>query len=254
MAASRRSDSSASASRWVVAAFAVAAAVLLLVGRASRDSDDPTPSAQTVAHVRYAVDASGTFRSARDDETFPIENYIGSVDRGTIRLDRGLFQLRTTLDTRIVAEAPAVFTMVDESTLRLKRGRVYVRVGRRANKNTASQFGTKFTVQTDRLRVDDLGTAFGVDVSVERTDVEVTEGAVRVISNQAGETVKPATLYAGELLHCDGSGVWVRQQNQTGFNHVRSKLVGSRTNPAVRLSTLDQSISSDRDLSHETES
>lgn len=116
----------------------------------------------------------------------------------TLHLERGVVELSFPDEVRAVVEAPATMVLVDDQTLRLDRGRGFFEV--------ASVEGRGFTVVTQRQRIVDLGTAFGVDAKTGRDGMElhVFEGRVRIDSLDGGEG---EVVEAGRSVLLDGARV-----------------------------------------------
>src|SRR5262249_11073801 len=88
----------------------------------------------------------------------------------SVRIDRGLAELRFRCGTRMVIEGPAHIDLVSARSIRLQAGRLTARVPAEA---------TGFEVLSPQGKVIDLGTEFGVSVNANGvTDVYVFAGQV----------------------------------------------------------------------------
>lgn len=104
----------------------------------------------------------------------------GDMQAGrTLKLQRGLAEIRFLCGARVVLAGPASLELLSGKSARLKHGRLTARVPGPAN---------GFEIVSPQGKVIDLGTEFGVDVSDNgTTSVFVFEGKVEAHSASAGE-------------------------------------------------------------------
>lgn len=112
----------------------------------------------------------------------------GDFQPGTqVVVSHGTLQLTTRNQTRILLEGPAVFEIHNPLQTTLTSGKGWFDV---------SEKDRRFTVLTDRLRVIDLGTRFGVAAAAGSDRVQVESGEVRLASRHPG--IAPMTLKSGQ--------------------------------------------------------
>jgi hypothetical protein len=112
----------------------------------------------------------------------------------TLRLTLGAIELTLGSGARVTVEGPASFTVLDGNSGSLDYGKMVAHVG------TAAR---GFSVISSNLKATDLGTEFGMSVSVDgMANIEVFQGVVEVGRpvNQGAET--PVQLRAGDALAC----------------------------------------------------
>ncbi len=96
------------------------------------------------------------------------------VGKGHLRLAAGVVRLDFAKDVRLTLEGPADLELIGPSETRLHSGKLTANV---------PPDGIRFQVHTERAKVVDLGTTFGVSVGTNgATDVAVFEGRVAVTS------------------------------------------------------------------------
>ncbi len=102
---------------------------------------------------------------------------VGSaLEPGSLRLESGLAQVVFYSGARVVIEGPAELKLVSPNEAVCLSGRLLAEVPQPAR---------GFRLKTDRLNVEDLGTAFGVNVSPDRTEVHVFKGEVELLPTKA---------------------------------------------------------------------
>lgn len=120
----------------------------------------------TLAMVAHQIDATWS----GDRKLAPGER----VGKGHLRLDAGLVRLDFAKDVRLTLEGPADLELIGPGETRLHSGKLTANV---------PPEGIGFQVHTERAKVVDLGTTFGVSVGTNgATDVAVYEGLVAVTS------------------------------------------------------------------------
>src|SRR5262249_2542343 len=120
----------------------------------------------------------------------------------SVRVDRGLAELRFRCGTRMVIEGPAHIDLVSARSVRLQSGRLTARV-------PAEAIG--FEVLSPQGKVIDLGTEFGVSVNANGvTDVYVFAGQVEAYpsdDSRAGKVSlterQAARISAGQVTATD---------------------------------------------------
>ncbi|MEM1224726.1 MAG: LamG-like jellyroll fold domain-containing protein [Planctomycetota bacterium] len=191
---------SGSQSKWtqplrVLQTLAVTAAVAVLVFRfwdvvGQRVASDKEvsrvvaqPAAEpvrSVAVISAAADAVGRLARQR-----PLERGV-AIEPGRLILDSGLVQLDFFGGATVTLSGPADFEIVNSTLAMLHRGRL------RADVPPAAR---GFEIRTAKVRLEDLGTSFGVVANDDGlSEVVVFDGEVRAIG-ESGDTV---SLYAGD--------------------------------------------------------
>jgi hypothetical protein len=118
-----------------------------------------------VAMLTRAVNASWT------QTTGPLR--VGSaLDPGWVRLESGLAQVVFYSGARIVIEGPAELRLVSPREAACPIGRLLAEVPQPAR---------GFRLRTAHFNVVDLGTAFGIDATQDRTEVHVFKGKVELL-------------------------------------------------------------------------
>lgn len=167
----------------------IAASVLLLIGGgiAFWLMDRPQPAAASVATL---TNVSGcTWENA-------IAPALGAkLAAGRLELTAGVAEITCHGGAIVLVEAPAVVDLIDPARGFLHAGRVVVRV---------PEGGSGFVLQTQRAKLTDHGTEFGVDVGQSGdTVLQVFDGVVL-----ADCTNDPAQqrVTAGQTVQIDGQG------------------------------------------------
>jgi hypothetical protein len=95
-----------------------------------------------------------------------------SLEPGWLRLESGLAQVVFYGGARVVIEGPTDLKIVSPDQAACPRGRLLAEVPQPAR---------GFRLETDQLSLVDLGTAFGIDSTDDRTEVHVFKGRVDVL-------------------------------------------------------------------------
>jgi hypothetical protein len=104
---------------------------------------------------------------------------VGSaLEPGWLRLQSGLAQVVFYSGARVVIEGPAELRLVSPNQAFCPSGRLLAEVPPAAR---------GFRLETSRFKVVDLGTAFGIDASKDRTEVHVFKGKVEVVPATAAK-------------------------------------------------------------------
>ncbi|MHC2069786.1 FecR domain-containing protein [Bremerella sp. T1] len=117
---------------------------------------------------------------------------------GVFELPQGIVELEWPSGVRMILESPARLDLVD-------REKVFLHTGRLVTKVPPS--GVGFVIETERVRLVDLGTEFGVSVGLSgSTDVQVYEGAVDAQTHTFnGNRPRGSRLHAGDAFSFDGT-------------------------------------------------
>lgn len=161
------------------AAVAIGAAVFALIA----------PKRLPPVAVTSGPDTTWSFTAGGVDES-------GDFTAGSrIQIQRGSLHIATRKGSELVLEGPAEFEWKSPMEGALHSGSGWFRI-------VEEEIG--FTVLSPRLKTVDLGTAFGVSVTVEEEQVHVAEGRVRVASRFA--RVGGRVLTAGQAVTADSVG------------------------------------------------
>lgn len=145
------------------------------------------PAATGVAVLSRAIDVVW--------ETKDMVFTVGApLEPGKLTLKQGFAELEFYSGARVVVEGPAEIDLISVSEVNCHQGRLSAHVPSQAR---------GFAVQTPNLKVVDIGTAFGVDVTAERTEAHVFEGHVQVTPK--GATVAK-DLMKGEAVVVNALG------------------------------------------------
>ncbi len=129
-------------------------------------------------------------------ETSDTASTVGApLEPGKLKLKQGFAELEFYSGARVVVEGPAEIELISVAELICREGRISAHVPAQAR---------GFTVQTPQLKVVDIGTAFGVEVAEQRSEVHVFEGHVQV--TPVGLT-EPKDLFKGEAVAYGTQGV-----------------------------------------------
>ena len=122
--------------------------------------EPPTPAGITAGPGAVWTFASGGI----DKETLKF------VPGTAVELKTGTLEVSLSSGSNVILEGPAKFDVRGPSELRMHSGRLWTRAE-----------GEAFVIETDRLRITDLGTEFGVMLSGSSEDeVHLAEGKVRL--------------------------------------------------------------------------
>ncbi len=154
-------------------------ALTLLIGSLGNDTDGageeasvadvpPPPGNPIVCRIESSI-------AAVWGETPPRAQPQGApgLKAGEYNLEAGVVRLAFPNDVTVVVQSPATFSVVDDRTVRLADGRLSARVD--------SSRGHGFAVETDSLRIIDLGTEFGVHADrLGSAGLHVYDGEVKL--------------------------------------------------------------------------
>ncbi len=117
---------------------------------------------------------------------------------GIFELPQGVVEIAWPSGVHMILESPARLELLDGDAVFLHSGRVVTRV---------PQAGVDFVIETDRVRLKDAGTEFGVSVGLNgSTDVQVYEGAVDAQTlGPNGQSQPGSRLQAGEAFSFDST-------------------------------------------------
>jgi hypothetical protein len=115
-----------------------------------------------------------------------------------IQLTKGVIELRTDTGAQLLLEAPAEFRFINSDELSMNYGRIYVNVAGAVN---------GFSVQTQKSKIIDLGTQFGVYTDIRgETELHVFEGKTVLIAGLRNQVDKVLNLTAGQACQFSHSG------------------------------------------------
>ena len=148
-------------------ALALAACVALFATgwwafRFTHGSERPGATSKAVAMLNRVVDAQWNAASEAPRLGAPLEP-------GSLRLQSGLAQIVFYSGARVVIEGPAEFQIISPTESSFRNGKLIAEVPPQAR---------GFRVGTPQMNVTDLGTAFGLDVKEQRTELHVFKGSV----------------------------------------------------------------------------
>lgn len=109
------------------------------------------------------------------------------IHGGRLALKSGYLELLLYNGNRVILEGPADVSLIADNQLFCRSGKLSV---------TVPPSGVGLTVQTPHTTVEDLGTAFFMDISTTKSDVQVVEGRVQLID----EETKPIRLNKGDAI------------------------------------------------------
>lgn len=169
-------------------ALAVAASVLMLVASFWLWPEQE-PMVQGVAVLSRAVDVEWADSKEAKRPGSPLA-------AGSLRLKSGALLVEFYSGARVVVEAPAELDLLSASEAYLRSGRIHAHVPPQAR---------GFTVQTNDFEVTDLGTDFGLAVTLEegepKTEVHVFNGLIKVAPMHSRGDEQ--SLKTGEALKMD---------------------------------------------------
>ncbi|MEJ5259816.1 MAG: NPCBM/NEW2 domain-containing protein [Anaerohalosphaeraceae bacterium] len=137
--------------------------------------------------VASVLDTLGAAWSSRE----PLEKGVRlSAGAAPVQLIKGLVKIQTDNGVHLVIEAPAEFRFVNSDELSMTYGRVFVNIRQAPN---------GFAVQTQKSKIIDLGTQFGVYTDM-RGDIElhVFEGKTVLIAGLSNKTKQVMDVMAGQ--------------------------------------------------------
>lgn len=177
------------ARRKLLPALAWAACLILAVGAAwslsRRFAAKEGATSSAIAVLTRTVDA-------RWDPSGESPRGGSALKPGWLRLKSGLAQVVFYSGARVVIEGPSELQLVSANEAMCARGRLLVEVPEPAR---------GFRIKTDRFKVVDLGTSFGIETSTERTEVHVFKGEVEVLSKTRGKQ----SLHEREAIVAQGN-------------------------------------------------
>ena len=140
---------------------------------------------------------------------------------GDYHLREGYMSLRYHSGAVVVLEAPAVFRLESFDTVYLSYGKLFAHVPPQAK---------GFTVNTDNAKVMDLGTEFGIDVSVYGdTDLYVYKGKTALVCNNIDSFDSAQMVTAGNARGVKFGGNEVKNIEIEDSLFVRSIDTNERT-------------------------
>ncbi len=204
-----------------VAAFAVFVACLVVIASVvSRRPPKQPQMIETKAHESESTTAAIAVlsRTLNVEWDYPAGEQLpgAALEAGWLRLKGGFAYVQFFNGVGIVLEGPTEVQLVSGVEAFCRSGRLRAQVPRAAN---------GFTVRTPRLRVVDIGTAFGVYVSSQRDEVHTFKGEVELHPASAGAR----QLKVGEAIVAVGDG----------------KIQAIPCNPAAFMSPADMEHESD---------
>ncbi|MCI0334825.1 MAG: FecR domain-containing protein [Planctomycetes bacterium] len=127
-------------------------------------------------------------------ETIPSAG--AAIPQGTYELESGIIEIEANSGAVLTIEAPAVFTLADERSIRIENGRLAAYVPKRA---------IGFRVETASATVVDLGTDFAVEaVTGKNSEVHVFNGEVRInLHGSKASSARPLLLTTGKATRID---------------------------------------------------
>jgi hypothetical protein len=147
------------------------------------------PMTAGVAVITRALDA------VWDDKE--MEPAVGNpIEPSRLKLNQGFVELEFFGGARVVVEGPAELQLVSGGEFICRSGKISAHVPKQAR---------GFKVITPMVRVVDLGTAFGVDVTESRCEVHVFEGKVEVTEPVLKKT---KLLLAGQATFIGAGSGW----------------------------------------------
>ncbi|MEW4564830.1 FecR domain-containing protein [Bremerella sp. JC770] len=178
---------------WIPAAIALSLLVMLTwwTFRIPPNAN-PIPPSQDLA-VATVVRAVGRW----GDELKTVSPGY-QLKSGIFELSQGIVELEWPSGVRMILESPARLDLISSDRVFLHTGRLVTKV---------PPAGVGFVIETERVRLVDLGTEFGVSVGLSgSTDVQVYEGAVDAHTRTVNGTRVPGSrLHAGEAFSFDGA-------------------------------------------------
>ncbi|MEO9590971.1 LamG-like jellyroll fold domain-containing protein [Rhodopirellula bahusiensis] len=189
-------------------------------GRAS--AEEPTSSG--VAVVTQLVNAKDAVIRGLGESSSQSLSVNAALNPGSVRLESGWAQIEFLNGATVVLHGPAEMEVVSAAEAIMHRGRIRAEVPPAAR---------GFVVRTQDMKVVDLGTEFGLEVSDEGSNVQVFDGEVEL---QVDED-QPQLVGAGKSLQ-RGSG--------TGVGLVESAMTPDRFVDAAGLQRLAETQQNER--------
>ncbi|WDQ15389.1 LamG-like jellyroll fold domain-containing protein [Rhodopirellula sp. P2] len=156
-------------------------------------ADEPTSSG--IAVVTQLVNAKDAIIQGVGESASKSLSINAALNPGSVRLESGWAQIEFLNGATVVLHGPAEMELVSAAEAIMHRGRIRAEVPPAAR---------GFVVRTDDMKVVDLGTEFGLEVSAEGSNVQVFDGEVEL---QVDED-QPQLVAAGKSLQRrSGAGV-----------------------------------------------
>jgi len=146
----------------------------------------------------------------------------GAVEPGWLRLESGMAQVVFYSGARVVLEGPAQLQLVSPMEAVCGSGRLLAEVPKPAR---------GFRVKTDQMDVVDLGTAFGIDATGGRTEVDVFQGMVEF---KAGTTAKQSLVQGLAAVVEGNAPAHLAEANAEAFKSLLELQQKSLASEAVR--------------------
>ena len=165
---------------WVPAAFATAAAVALAWIWIMRAPQGTSTQGNTLAEraVLGRVIATNDLQIVGK---YAPSNVGDPVTGASMRCTNGSFTVRLEGGAMVSLAAPAIFRIIDGSTIRVEQGKL---------SGFVPDEDMRLIVLTPGMQIEDLGTRFGVSVDGSKaTDLHVFEGKVELTSEDGGSEV-----------------------------------------------------------------
>ena len=183
---------------WRLAATVVACGVALgllgaLLNRNSAPIEQPRDLAITVAELRADYDCVWSGMKQK----IPTGTKLFSGQK--LDLEKGTAKLAFKSGATVVVEGPASFDLLTGNSIRFDRGTIAVR---------ADGPTKDFAVNCRDASIVDLGTSFGIHCEDNQsTNLEVFEGAVKVVPGRASSESRVLGLGSSAQLTCNGESV-----------------------------------------------
>jgi hypothetical protein len=179
----------------MAALFALAAAVLVAVWLGNRPANVPQPAnpllaqrqPQPIASLTLAPNAVFQGRELAVGEAF--------LEGEELTLLEGEAHVSMSSGADFILKSPGSLRFVSAKHVRLLRGVMTAQV---------AEWGTGFTVDTETMRVIDLGTRFAIDASMGEVEAHVLQGQIRVQPLKTTVDGRRSVLLSkGEALRVD---------------------------------------------------
>lgn len=222
----RRQRASLSKTTWVAIAATLAASLLLMfnvlverpdVAEQDRDSKTQIASSEADNHrlPKRRPEVVAVLRTSAAGENSPAQERVILAGE-ELDLLESRAQLEMTGGASLFVEAPARIKFESSDHVRLLSGSLSAQL---------SEWATGFVVDTNAMRLIDLGTAFAVTAeSATVAEVQVLQGLVRVQPSQhAEEDLRGFLLGEGEGVRVDGQKA-IREQVNLESDAVRQRI------------------------------
>ena len=185
-------------------------------------SDEPTSSG--VAVVTQLVDAKDAVIRDASGSTSQSLSVNAALNPGSVRLESGWAQIEFLNGATVVLHGPAEMELVSAAEAIMHRGRIRAEVPPAAR---------GFVVRTNDMKVVDLGTEFGLEVSEEGSNVQVFDGEVEL---QVDED-QPQLVGAGKSF---------QRRSGVGIGLIDSPMTPERFVDAAELQRLAETQENER--------